>query len=180
MVLDAWTTMRSPMKYLDMLLSQLWLRRVNLGYSQVQVTQLSILLGNLTIHYIPMSKSYHTGMYLWLRRANDGYSPLPMLWILAHQHKVKKNRKYLSNWGRDLFSKTGSCFSSTGSGRPSITLCVFHWTRISIKIGFVEIGTSLQSFACQEIFATVRKTMPKNQSESSVNRISWGNSCAIC
>ena len=92
MVLDAWATMRSPMKYLDMLLSQLWLRTlVNLGYSQVQVTQLSILLGNLTIHYIPMSKSYQTSMYLWLRRANDGYSPLPMLWILAHQHKVKKS-----------------------------------------------------------------------------------------
>ena len=91
MVLDAWATMRSPMKYLDMLLSQLWLRRVNLGYCQGQVTQLSILLGNLTIHYIPMSKSYQTSMYLWLRRANDGYSPLPMLWILVHQFKVKTN-----------------------------------------------------------------------------------------
>ena len=45
----------------------------------------------------------------------------------------------------DLFSKIGSCVCS-GSGRPSTTLCVFHWTTVSVSIGFMKVETSLQSF----------------------------------
>ena len=120
MVLDAWTTTRSPMKYLDVLFSQLWLKGVKRAMSQAN------------------RKTFTCG---WEGQTLDtALCQCSWSFQISMMHDVQ----WKSIWSWYLFSKIGSCVSS-GSGMPSTTLCVFHWTMVSVRIGYKEVETSLQS-----------------------------------
>ena len=108
-------------------------------------------------------------MYLWLRRANDGYSPLPMLWILAHQHKVKKSTGNIFQIGVETCSqKLALVFLPLGPADLQ-SHCVCS-TEQGFQLRSDSWRSGHQSFVCQEILQLF-----ENRSQNiKVNRQSIG------
>ena len=113
-ILLAWTTMRSPMKYLERLLSQL--RQLHLQIKPEKVGWAGCTCG-------------------W-EAQTLGTDLFRCSWSCGSVFCQINSTQFERFWHRNLFSKSGS-FASWGSGWPSITLCVFHWRRKkeSIQIG---------------------------------------------
>ena len=86
--------------------------------------------------------------------------------------------RHLWNCHWDLFSKIGSCVCS-GSGMPSTTLCVFHWTTVSVSIGFMKVETSLQSFV-YNFCAHYNQSSNRDIGQVSCQHCEWSVALTLC